>query len=173
MQYTKKLEKALPAILVALVFLAIVLGSFVYKKSNPNNEVKLSNSGDQQRIDSTAFTPDELKLLVAPGEGASKEEIIAHSELAAKLSVAGDQVDIKDCKASPLVLRHSLATPVKFKNTGSENISISFNPDTFLEIGAGKTVSDNKSFVHGPGVYGYLCKSEGFTGLVGFVLAIP
>ncbi|MCE9549083.1 hypothetical protein K8Q98_01655 [Candidatus Nomurabacteria bacterium] len=165
----KHIEKYLPLILLGLVLLAIVLGSVVYNKYW-SDSVKPS---EDLKIDENSFSADEQKLLVPPGPNATKEEVDEHSKLAAKLSVVGSEIEVKDCKVTPLVLQASITSPVVFKNTGSKKISISFDENNVLEIGVGKSISANKAFIHGRGLYGYLCKVDDFTGLVGYIIVTP
>lgn len=165
----KHVDKILPVVLLALVFSAVFLGSLIYKKSAPfNQEPNIS-----VKIDPDSFSADEKQLLVPPGPNASKEEIDAHSKLAAKLAVIGKEVEVKDCKPNPIVLQNKITSPTTFKNSGDSNLSIVFDNENVLDIKAGQSISTTKVFVHGLGLYGYLCKVGDFTGLVGYVLVAP
>lgn len=165
------------SILVILVVTAIFLGFVIYKK---NHVSVLAPAIDQEqtvntppRLNSEAFSAEEQRLLIPPAPDAPQTEIDAHSQLAAKLAVIGSQVEVKNCKADPMVLQTKFGSKVTFKNTGNYDISISFDKDNIIDVGAGKSVSTNKAFVHGEGLYGYLCLGNNFTGLIGFVLLTP
>lgn len=174
MRYIKKLCKKEDFLRNSiLAVLAVFLGFLIYKKYYVPVANQQLGSGTISKIDPNVFSADEQKLLVPPASSAPQVEIDAHSKLAAKLAVIGSQVEIKDCKAGPIVLQTKLGSPVTFKNTADYNISISFDMDNILKIDAGKSASTTKVFVHGPGLYGYLCQGNGFTGLIGFILVAP
>lgn len=178
MRYIKHLYKnedfPRNSILVVLVVTAIFLGFVIYKKNHvspPAPTIDQEQTVNMPpRLNSEAFSVDEQRLLMPPAPGASQTEIDVHSQLAAKLAVIGSKVEVKDCKADPLVLQTKFGSKVTFKNTGDYNISISFDKDNIIDVGVGKSVSTNKAFVHGEGLYGYLCQANNFTGLIGFVL---
>lgn len=167
---TENQNKLQGAVLVFLVALSIFLGILIYKKNHVETVSSPSTEVNVGKIDTKVFSPDEVKMLNAPGPNATKEEIDSHSKLAAKLAVIGDTIEMEGCKAGPLVLQARLGSTITMHNKSKYNLSISFDGNNMYDIGAGKSYDISKAFVHGPGIYGYLCKSQDFTGLVGFVL---
>lgn len=165
-------------IILVLSLLALALGFLVFDKSKiyvpqKSPESKLQSNKSLSLISSGEFSEDEIKLLRPPQQGASKAEVDEHSKLAAKLSVIGKEVDISNCKAKPLVLQAHEAFMIRVINSGKTDIMINFDGKKNLEIPAGKSIELNSVFVHGAGLYGYVCEKLGFKGLVGFVLVTP
>ncbi|MFZ2522242.1 MAG: hypothetical protein WAX44_00045 [Minisyncoccia bacterium] len=158
----------------AVIFLAIcalVLGVLILSKSRSTKQKEVSKSTTV--IIDSEFSLDEQALLHPPGPGASKTEVDEHNQLAAKLAVTGNELEVSNCKSKPLVLQSSQTPTVRMKNSGKLDLSISFDGKKSLKIPTGKSVEINSEFVHGPGLYGYLCEQTGFKGLVGFVLVTP
>lgn len=165
-------DKVKIKLIVVLAVLALVLGFVAYRKSgetsNKTNDTKISG-----KIDFDQFSEDEMKLLHPPEPGADKTEVDEHSKLAEKLAVVGTEVEIMNCKSTPLVLQASIKSSVMVKNSGDKDISISFDGKKNINVASGKSADVKSSLVNGFGLYGYLCEYEGFKGLVGFVLATP
>lgn len=159
-------------ILIVLVILSVLLGIVIYNR-NSDSPVKSSSSDTIPKIDNMSFSEDEIKLLAPPGPDSTKTEKDEHSKLAAKLAVIGNEIELKDCKAGPIVLQTKLGSDIKFKNSSSYPITISFDENNTLNIKSGETVVSSKPFIHGYGLYGYLCKGADFTGLVGFIILTP
>ena len=160
-------------ILFVLMISAIVLGFSVYKKMPLEVDNSPVNSNSPEKIDPNSFSADEIKLLRPPGTEASQEEVKTHSQLAAKLAVAGSEILVADCKSKPLVLQANLSKSMIFKNNGKTDLVITFDSQDIFHVNAGKSVSAIGAFKHGPGLYGYLCQSGTFKGLVGFILVAP
>lgn len=158
-------------LILSVLFIAIiVLGLLVYKKKHPVETIAVSQNTSNAKIDTTTFSDDEVKLLHPPVPGAPTADVDAHSKLAAKLSVVGTIVDIADCKANPLVLRSSLGSGIIFKNSGKTDVKVSFDGTNMTKISSGASVDMKKDFIHGSGLYGYVCEKPDFKGLIGFVI---
>ena len=148
-------------ILYLLIIISISLGFVIFKKTHVGKSVSL---------DSKATSSSDIeKLFNPPGPNATKDEIIEHSKLAAKLAILGNTVEFKDCKATPIVLQIKYGLPVTFKNSSDYDITLFFDMKNSLNVSSLKSVSNSKVFIHGPGVYGYACGAGNSKALAGFI----
>lgn len=157
-------------ILYFLMVAAVFLGYLLYQKNQNKIEKNYEQEEVPSKIDSELFSEKEKKVLLPPAPNSSKEEVDEHFKLAGELSVEGDKVVINNCKATPLVLRAKFGGSVIFENQDEEEISLSFDSNNIFKIGSRQSIISKQAFVHGPGLYGYLCMKGDFKGLTGFVL---
>lgn len=160
-------------IVAVLLVLAIVLGFFVYKKTHLQAKSLQSVQTNQTKIGDNSLSDNEKRLLAVPGPNAPADEIKQHSELAAKLAVLGNEIEIGDCKAKPLVLQVKQATTFNLKNSGSSKVAITFDSNLVTYLDSGKSTAVKASLNHGPGLYGYRCTTNNFNAISGFVLISP
>lgn len=168
-------EKNKTILIVVLSALAVFLGVFtVYKhKTNDTGNVISKQANTINVIDKNEFSDDEIKLLHPPLPGSSQQDVDEHAKLAGKLSTPGDTVEINSCKSKPIVLVNSINNKFLVKNIGDKDLSISFDGKNNIQIKKGNSVDVKQQLVHGKGLYGYICETEGFKGLVGFIIVAP
>ena len=104
------------AIVPILVITAIVLGLAIYSKQRPEtlsskdaDQADSSSNSDISNQSVSAYdknlTADEKALFYSPSRDATKEQLDTFSDLVAINAIPGDTVVIKDCTASPIVLK--------------------------------------------------------------------
>lgn len=153
--------------------IALVLGFFVYKKIHPQVMGTQAVQTNQTTIVENSLSEDEKKLLAVPAPDATADDIKQHSQLAAKLAVIGNEIEIGNCKAKPLVLQVKQTATFNLKNSGTSKITITFDNDHVINVDAGKSVGVKASFDHGAGLYGYRCTTDTANAISGFLLIAP
>src|SRR5437868_4768680 len=113
-------------VLVALVLIAIVLGVAIYEKdnkgtsypsNNTNTQVASSNPPVQNTPVNNSLTETQKSLFYGPGKNATPEQQKTFSSLVAANATPGDTVTVKDCTASPVVLKLQYGSTFTVKNT--------------------------------------------------------
>ena len=159
-------------IIIALVVIAVVLGFVIFKqKSGINSESPTAANTQTFSFFDENLTADEKKLFYVPMPDASKEEVMAHFELALKMAQTNGQIIITDCAAVPSVLKVKLGETFNVKNAGNKEIEFGF--DSMVKILPGKTVKITANFKNGVGLYGYGCENPDVQRSIGFVLVSP
>jgi len=167
-------------IVLVLVFIAIGLGVAIYLKYSK------TTSGDKAPVikydkfnppvtpnaSNNNLTADQKIIFNAPGQGASEAQLKTFSELVNKLAVGGDKITIKDCTASPEVLRTKFGSTITVENKGSTDIHFGVGSDRVL-VKAGESTKVKIDFKQGPGVYGYGCDQQNLQRSIGVLLVIP
>ena len=155
-------------IILLLVVIAVGLGFAVYRKNHPSK-----NQTSQTTQATSQSQTEEQKLLIIPGPNASKEEVDAHNQLAAKLAQVGTEIEVGNCQSKPIVLQIQNGANLTLKNTSSLDDNLTFDTKTKVNVVANKSLVLKVAFEHGPGLYGYRCKNGSFEGISGFVLVSP
>ncbi len=183
------MESTNKTVVSVLILLAIVLGAGIYFKYNPistgqpavetnsnnTNTTTPTTSTVQNTTPSTNYptlTADEKALFNTPGPTATKAELDAFSTLVAKYAVAGTSVTIKDCTASPEVLKIKLGSKFTVDNKGTTDIHFGFNTDRTL-VSAGTSTVITANFKNGAGIYGYGCDDQKLNRAIGILLVTP
>lgn len=175
--------------IILLVVIAIILGVLVALKYLPS--VKLPQLGVASKEEKQAakvvtpnpnipefvkkLSPDEQKVLNTPPPDATVAVRKAHYELAKKIAVSADYLDVADCKpVKPLVMKvdmDSINNNVKdvlVKNSSNEDHTISINKDKAYTIKAHGEETIHYDIANGAGVYGYGCDHTPYA--IGFFL---
>lgn len=177
--------------IIILIAVAVVLGILVVLKYMPS--IKLpqfgsSSSKSESQTPSKVVTPNtnipefvkklspnEQKILNTPPPDATTAVRKAHFELAKKIAVAADYLDVADCKpVKPIVMKVEIEndkTTVKdilLKNSSNEDHTININKDKAFTIKAHGEQTIHYDIANGPGVYGYGCDHTPYA--IGFFL---
>src|SRR5437868_14543286 len=160
-----------------LVLIAVGLGIEIYQKNHPkklpSSQVVASNvsQGSQTPRPSPlmGYSDDELKVLQVPAPNAPKADVDAHDYLASKLAVSTNELNINNCHVNPVVILSSLGTNFDLKNNGSDEITITFEPNNVVTVPSNQNKQVQVNFSYGPGLYGYICKDTDFKGIAGYV----
>lgn len=166
-----------PAVIVILAGIALVLGFFIFR-TNPSfhnlSAFKTTPKTIQNSSPQTgALRTDEQKLFDLPPPNATADQIQKHADLAAKLAVLGSEIDLNECRPTPLVLQVKTGAEVTVKNSGQSDAVLTFDAENVFHVNAGKTGSIKAAFKHGAGLYGYRCKSDTFDAIAGFIALTP
>ena len=155
-------SKIFTSLSILLVITAVGLGYTIYQRQTSNQP--------QTNVEQ-AFTPpphtlpapvvDEELVLDFPDPSAPKEEQRKHYDLVSQLAENVDEIDISNCRPSPLVARIKNKDPITLKNSDQVEHSVSFNQEQTLVISAAAKESIIVNFEFGPGVYGYTCDAKG------------
>ncbi len=175
--------------ILALVIVAIVLGSAIYKQkvsqktpeqTNTNTQVSqplssgpgTASVSGQRRPLPTDLTDDEKALLSPPNQDSPKEDKDKHYAIVVKLAQDASVLDLNNCqKPSPLDMRVKDKSTFKIKNSDSVDHTVVIDQNHHYSVSANSDTSVTVDFGHGLGAYGYLCDNQ--PGVVGFFLVSP
>lgn len=162
------------AIIGLLIIAALALGFAILSRKTPSNVNNTSNNPIPPPASQNAdagLSEDEKKLFNSPAQNASAEEKRAHYDLAVRMSTESDKLEIKNCVATPVVMRVRLNSTFSVKNSGSNEIEFGF--DKKVKIAPGNTVQVKADFKNGVGLYGYGCSDQQLSRAVGFLIVMP
>ena len=100
---------------------------------------------------------------------ATKEQLDTFSDLVAINAIPGDTVVIKDCTASPIVLKIKYGSTFTVDNKGTTDIHFGVNDERTL-VKAGSSSKIKASYKNGPGIYGYGCDDVTLNRSIGLLL---
>ena len=176
-------------IVSVLVLLAVVLGAAIYFKYNPvstSQTAPLTNNNPVNTTPGTQVTPttpaatnypaltadEQAMFATPPGPNATKAQLDAFSALVAKNAVAGNTITVKDCTASPDVLKIKSGDKFTVNNKGTTDIHFGFDTERTL-VGAGTSALITASYKNGPGIYGYGCDDKTLNRAIGILMITP
>ncbi len=155
-------------IITVLVLAALGLGAAIYKKNNPD----WPGSWMAEDANSPAKSGEDAELSAlfnTPGKNATREELDAFSALVAQNATPGDTIIVKDCTASPVVLKINYGDTFTVKNVGKTDIHFGFDAERTL-VKAGASAKITAKYSHGPGIYGYGCDDPTLSRSIGLLL---
>ncbi len=156
-----------------LIGIAIILGVAILNqqktKSSPRSTASPTPS-IKPRLLPPNLTDDEKFILFPPSVDASRSAKQKHANTVAKLAKVGDNLEIKDCQPSPLVLQVKQGSDFKIKNNDNVKHKIIFDEEHIYELPANNSQTYKAQFKYGTGDYGYVCEG---VGLVGFLHVAP
>lgn len=163
-------------IITLLVIVALILGVSIYFKNKTNiqpvSEINNSNTPRSSTEVSPAnenLTAEEKILFYNPGEGASEEAFDKFFNQVNESAVEGNKVVIKDCVASPLVLKIKEGSTLTVDNQGTVDINFGFDNERTL-VKAGTSEKIVAKYKNGHGIYGYLCDNSSLNRSMGLLL---
>ena len=163
----KRNGKYLPIILIGI---AIILGYAIYSQHVQKQPPVLSPNSTQQRLLPANLTDDEHFILNPPSSDASRSAKDKHAQTVAKLAIVGSNIQITNCKPSPLVLQVKLGSEFTITNKDSTSHNITFDEEHTYKVSANGNLTIKAEFKYGAGDYGYVCEG---VGLVGFIHVAP
>lgn len=179
-------DKILTIITALLIILAIVLGYAIYKQRfEPSSSGKSEQIKEQVPVDSSSeskgdygglpsaeelgITSEELTALDFPASDAPINEKNNHIDVVNKIAKEASYLDITKCEiADPVVLKIKESKGTKVRNQDSVPHTLRIDADNKFIIPAGATEQIKPDFLHGPGMYGYVC--DQVTHVVGIFL---
>lgn len=153
--------------IIALVGIAVLLLVGI------NNQQKAKTSpapSPQAKLMPSNLSEDEKFILNPPSPDASASAKQKHAQTVAKLALVRNQVEIKDCQPTPLVLQVKQGSEFTVKNSDNTSHTLTFDEDHNFKIPANGLTTIKAEFKYGTGDYGYVCEG---VGLVGFLHIIP
>ncbi len=169
----EKNRKYLPIILIGI---ALVLGYAVYsqyaRKQSSDATVQSTippSSPAKSQLLPSDLTADERFMLNPPSVEASRGAKQKHAQIVAKLAVDGDNIQINNCKPSPLVLHVKIGSEFTMTNNDSVDHDITFYEEPTYKLPANNSLTIKAAFKYGTGDYGYVCGE----GIVGFLHITP
>ena len=156
-----------------LVLVALGLGLSIYKQNTPQTDNSTKPTSSSLSVSKDAeLTADEKKLFNPPATTAPAADKKAHYELALRMSTESDALEIKNCVATPVVIRVRLGSTFSVKNAGSSEIDFGFGEKVKIAPGASAPVKAD--FKNGVGVYGFGCSdTKAVSRLIGYVMVMP
>ena len=142
-----------------LVGLATVLGIKIYQGSSlfsSSQDVVKGVNIPYSRV----LSDDEKKALLVPQNTASSAEKEAHFELASRLSVETDTLNISSCLGEPLVFTVVQGSKFTARNDDVVDHTIQLSEKLQFVVPAGKMIDIPVDFGFGAGVYGYGCDNS-------------
>lgn len=149
-------KKISSLLIIALVFIAIVLGVIIYQRgtsSPPSSTTAVSPFFNAPGVSTTL----EEQILNFPGQDASNEEQLHHFELVQQATRRVSKLEIKDCLASPIVIQVRQGEQFTIYNNSNLDYEIGVTPDHSYLISAGGSVDIVADFAKGVGLYKYAC----------------
>lgn len=154
--------------IIILIVIALILGYAIYNQQ----KVNISKNTATKPLTATPvpfpanLTEDEKFILNPPPATASAEIKKKHADTVAKLAKEEDNLEIKDCQPTPLVLQVKQGTEFTIQNKDSSPHKIIFDSDHHYVLPANGSKTIKADFKYGSGDYGYICEEVGLTGFL-------
>lgn len=124
----------------------------ITKELRPNTETTASATFERPNLNA-----DEKIALTPPAQNASEEEKKRHFDIAVKLALQTDNLDLTNCNSGPVVLKVKQKQNLMLVNKGSVKRVMIFDEKLQFEIPEKSQKQIVVDFGHGPGLYGYGC----------------